>query len=54
MEKLSLHLANKIKLKSEKIDYAQKEHRLKWLAGSIKNNIMGIYRGLIKEIFLFF
>lgn len=45
-------LAGKIKLKSEKIDYTQKEHRLKWLniiVGNIKNNILGIYRGVDKR-----
>ncbi len=39
-------------LKSEKIIYEEKKHRLYWLniiIGNIKNNIVGIYHGVIKK-----
>ena len=45
-------LAQQITLKSEKIDYHEKNHRLKWLnivCGNIKNNIIGIYHGVPKR-----
>lgn len=45
-------LENEIKLRSEKIDYNKKDHRLKWLntiVGNIKNNITGIYHGVTKQ-----
>ena len=45
-------LKDKVNLKSEKIDYTEKNHRLKWLnimVGNIQNNIIGIYRGVEKR-----
>lgn len=45
-------LADKINLKSEKINYKETDHRLKWLniiAGNIKNNITTIYHGVPKR-----
>lgn len=47
-----LFLNKEIKLKSEKINYGKKEHRLRWLnaiIGDIKNNVTGIYHGITKE-----
>ena len=44
-------LSKEITLKSEKINYNEDNHRLKWLniiSGNIKNNITGIYHGVIK------
>lgn len=46
-------LGNKITLKSEKILYDDKNHRLKWLniiIGNVKNNITGIYHGVPKRV----
>lgn len=43
---------NQITLKSEKINYQDKNHRLYWLntlIGNIKNNILGIYHGVSKR-----
>lgn len=45
-------LAKQITLKSEKVNYTEKKHRLKWLniiSGNIKNNITGIYHGVPKR-----
>lgn len=45
-------LDDKITLKSEKINYDESNHRLKWLniiSGNIKNNITGIYHGIPKR-----
>ena len=45
-------LKDEITLKSEKIIYEEKKHRLYWLniiIGNIKNNIVRIYRGVIKR-----
>lgn len=45
-------LSDLINLKSEKINYNDKNHRLKWLnviVGNIQNNISGIYRGVEKR-----
>ena len=45
-------LKDKIDLKSEKITYETKSHRLYWLnviIGNIKNNITGIYHGVTKR-----
>lgn len=44
-------LSKDITLKSEKINYDEDNHRLKWLniiSGNIKNNITGIYNGVTK------
>lgn len=45
-------LSEMLILKSEKINYDEKGHRLKWLniiSGNIQNNILGIYRGVEKR-----
>ncbi|WP_083806994.1 transposase [Coprobacillus cateniformis] len=45
-------LSNDITLKSEKINYDEDSHRLKWLniiSRNIKNNITGIYHGVTKS-----
>ena len=45
-------LSKEITLKSEKINYNEDNHRLKWLniiSGNIKNNITGIYHGATKD-----
>ena len=45
-------LSNLINLKSEKIDYNDKSHKLYWLntiIGNVKNNITGIYRGIAER-----
>lgn len=45
-------LKDQVNLKSEKIDYDDKNHKLFWLntiIGDIKNNIIGIYRGVEKR-----
>lgn len=45
-------LEDQITLKSEKINYHDKNHRLYWLntiIGNIKNNILGIYHGVSKR-----
>ncbi len=52
MEKTTFSdLSKDITLKSEKINYDEDNHRLKWLniiSGNIKNNITGIYHGVTK------
>lgn len=43
---------DRIELHSQKILYTEKHHRLKWLniiVGNIKNNVLGIYRGVAKR-----
>lgn len=45
-------LKDQVNLKSEKIDYVDKKHKLFWLntiIDDIKNNILGIYRGVDKR-----
>lgn len=45
-------LFHEIQLKSKKIIYTEKDHRLYWLniiVGNIKNNITGIYHGITKQ-----
>ena len=45
-------LKDKIKLKSEKINYKEQNHRLSWLniiTGNIQNNLTGIYHGVTKR-----
>lgn len=45
-------LGDLVNLKSEKINYNDKSHKLYWLniiIGNIKNNINGIYRGIAKR-----
>ena len=45
-------LSKEITLKSEKINYNEDNHRLKWLtiiSGNIKNNITEIYHGATKD-----
>ena len=45
-------LADRIRLKSEKIDYSDKAHRLYWLntlIGNVKNHINGIYHGVSRR-----
>lgn len=47
-------LSEEIQLKSEKIVYTEKNHRLKWqsiIAGNIQNNITRIYHNVPKKSF---
>lgn len=45
-------LSKEMTVKSEKIVYSERNHRLKWqgiIAGNIQNNITGIYHGVPKR-----
>ena len=50
-------LKDEIILKSEKMIYEEKNHRLYWsniIIGNIKNNIVGIYHGVTKNRYHYF